>query len=121
MRRVLMTILAAVLAQIGASCTNDSNIETKITQESDVSTSVPRPVMPNVVCTGLQDAQDLIQDQGVFFSRSEDASGQDRRQIVDANWTVIEQNVPPGERFDEGDVVLKVLKIDEVAARGLCS
>lgn len=121
MRRVIITVLAAVLTQVGASCTNDSSIETNITQASDVSTSVPRPVMTNVVCMGLQEAQDLIQDQGVFFSRSEDASGQKRSQIIDSNWTVVDQNIAPGQRFDEGDVVLKVLKIDEVTARGLCN
>jgi len=76
--------------------------------------------MPDVVCMDLQSAQNLIQDQGVFFSRSEDAAGEGRSQIVDANWIVIEQNVTPGERFDEGDVVLKVLKEDEAASRGLC-
>jgi hypothetical protein len=76
--------------------------------------------MPDVVCMNLQLAQDLIQDQGVFYSRSEDATGEGRNQIVDANWIVIEQNIMPGERFDEGDVVLKVLKEDEAASRGLC-
>ena len=89
--------------------------------DPEPSTSVPRPEMPNVVCMTLQDAQDLIQDQGVFFSKSEDASGQDRKQLVDSNWVVIEQNLPPGTRFSEGDAVLKVLKIDEAIAKGLCS
>ena len=120
MRRLLLTAIVAVLTQVCTGCTNDSTIEPNITRASDVSTSVPRPVMPNVVCMGLQEAQDLIQDQGVFFSRSEDASGQKRSQIIDSNWTVVDQNIAPGQRFDEGDVVLKVLKIDEVAARGLC-
>lgn len=121
MRRLQITAVVAVLTQIFTGCTSDSSIETNFTQESDVSTSVPRPVMPNVVCMGLQEAQDLIQDQGVFFSRSEDASGQKRSQIIDSNWTVVGQNIAPGQRIDEGDVVLKVLKIDEVTARGLCN
>jgi len=120
MRRLLLTAIVAVLTQVCTGCTNDSTIEPNITQASDVSTSVPRPVMPNVVCMGLQDAQDLIQDQGVFFSRSEDASGQDRRQILDANWTVVDQNIPPGERIDEGDVVLQVLKKEEAQSQGIC-
>lgn len=85
-----------------------------------MSTSVPRPLMPDVLCLTLQDAQNRIQDEGVFFSRSEDASGENRKQVYDANWIVIEQNVAPGERIDEGDVVLKVLKRDEVTSRGLC-
>jgi len=76
--------------------------------------------MPEVLCLTLQDAQDLIQDQGVYYSRSEDASGENRNQVYDANWIVIEQNILPGQPIDEGDVVLKVLKRDEVVSRGLC-
>ena len=52
--------------------------------------------------------------------RSEDASGQDRRQILDANWTVVDQNIAPGERIDEGDVVLQVLKKEEAQSQGIC-
>lgn len=76
--------------------------------------------MPNVLCLTLQDAQDLIQDQGVYYSRSEDASGKKRNQVFDANWIVIEQNIAPGQPIDEGNVLLKVLKTDEVVSRGLC-
>ena len=85
-----------------------------------VSTSVPRPLMPNVICLNLQEAQDLIQDQGVFFSRSKDASGLGRNQFVDSHWVVIEQNIKAGEPFSEGDAVLGVLKADEAKSEGLC-
>ena len=87
---------------------------------NEASTSVPRPLMPNVICLTLQKAQDLIQDQGVFLSRSEDATGQNRNQLVDSNWIVIEQNLKPGEQFSEGDAVLQVLKEVEAKDRGLC-
>ena len=76
--------------------------------------------MPNVICLTLQMAQNLIQDQGVFLSYSQDATGQNRNQLVDSNWIVIEQNLRPGEQFSEGDAVLQVLKTDEAKDRGLC-
>ena len=37
------------------------------------------------MCMNLQDAQDLIQEQGVFLSRSQDATGGGRSQVIDSN------------------------------------
>jgi hypothetical protein len=71
-------------------------------------------------CPPTINAQDLIQDQGVFYSRSEDASGLGRNQIVDSNWIVIEQNLKPGEPFTEGDALLSVIKVEEAENQGLC-
>jgi beta-lactam-binding protein with PASTA domain len=61
----------------------------------------------------LQDAQDLIQESGVFFSRSEDASGEGRSQMVDSNWVVVSQTPEPGATITEGEAVLSVVKIGE--------
>lgn len=72
-------------------------------------------VMPAVVCMNLQAAQDLIQEQGVFFSRSHDATGQGRRQISDRNWIVVEQSPAPGTPISEGDADLGAVKIGEPA------
>jgi hypothetical protein len=70
--------------------------------------------MPDVVCMNLQDAQDLIQEvTGVFFSRSRDATGEERRQIRDRNWIVVSQEPEPGASIGEGDAVLSVVKTDE--------
>lgn len=77
--------------------------------------------MPNVVCMTLQQAQDTIQDQGVFYSKSEDASGQGRRQVIDSNWIVIAQNITPGSPIDEGQVILRVLKDDELEQSTECT
>ncbi|MCR8899944.1 PASTA domain-containing protein [Gordonia sp. GONU] len=70
-------------------------------------------IMPNVVCMNLQDAQNAIQEAGVFFSRSEDATGRNRSQMVDRNWLVVGQTPSPGTPFDEGDAVLSAVKIGE--------
>jgi beta-lactam-binding protein with PASTA domain len=69
--------------------------------------------MPDVMCMNLQDAQDLIQEQGVFLSLSQDATGQDRMQVLDSNWQVVGQLPAPGTPIDEGDAMLDVVKYGE--------
>jgi len=70
-------------------------------------------LMPNVVCMNLQEAQDEIQDHGVFFSRSKDASGRNRSQFLDRNWVVVKQSPAPGKKIGEGDAMLSAVKIGE--------
>lgn len=70
-------------------------------------------IMPNIVCMNLQAAQNIIQEAGVFYSRSEDATGKDRAQIVDRNWVVVAQSPAPGTPIGEGDAVLSVVKYGE--------
>lgn len=69
--------------------------------------------MPDVVCMNLQDAQNTIQAAGVFFSRSTDATGEGRAQIMDRNWTVVRQEPAPGTLIGEGDANLYVVKEGE--------
>ncbi|HEX2133460.1 MAG TPA: PASTA domain-containing protein [Actinophytocola sp.] len=70
-----------------------------------IATPTPAPAapeqwpMPDVVGLSLQDAQDTIQATtggAVFYSGSHDLGGEDRNQVLDANWQVCTQNVPPG-------------------------
>jgi hypothetical protein len=70
-------------------------------------------LMPQVVCMNLQDAQNEIQDHGVFFSRSEDATGRGRNQIIDRNWQVVGQSPDAGVPIGEGDATLSVVKYGE--------
>ena len=76
-------------------------------------------LMPNVVCMNLQEAQDAIQDHGVFYSRSKDASGKNRSQLIDRNWIVIKQSPAPGKLIAEGDAILSAVKIGE-STGGIC-
>ncbi|MGZ4575853.1 MAG: hypothetical protein ACXVXY_12815 [Mycobacteriaceae bacterium] len=84
-----------------------------------VAAQVPPPVgqvrvpMPNVVCKNLQVAQDTIQAAGVFYSRSTDATGAGRMQVLDRNWVVVGQTPAPGVLIGEGDAVLSVVKLTE--------
>ena len=75
--------------------------------------AAPPAVMPDVVCMNLQDAQDLIQEAGVFFSDSFDATGQGRMQVVDSNWVVVSQDPAPGTPIGEGDANLGAVKYGE--------
>jgi len=70
-------------------------------------------LMPDVICMNLQDAQDEIQDHGVFLSGSVDATGQGRNQIIDSNWVVVDQSPPAGSPIGEGDAELSVVKHGE--------
>ncbi|HEY9314301.1 PASTA domain-containing protein [Williamsia sp.] len=72
-------------------------------------------IMPAVVCMNLQAAQNLIQENGVFFSRSDDASGEGRSQIIDSNWVVVGQTPEAGTPITEGEPVLSVVKIGETS------
>jgi hypothetical protein len=75
-------------------------------------------LMPDLMCMSLQEAQNEIQDHGVFFSRSEDATGQGRMQIVDSNWQVVGQNPAAGTPIGEFEAVLFVVKFGEPSPCG---
>ncbi|MBB5912609.1 hypothetical protein BJY24_001476 [Nocardia transvalensis] len=61
----------------------------------------------------LQDAQNTIQAAGVFLSRSRDATGAGRKQVLDRNWIVVAQTPTPGTPVGEGEAVLSVVKYGE--------
>jgi hypothetical protein len=65
-------------------------------------TSSGQWVMPNLVGSTLQAAQDQIQKltgDPLFLALSHDATGQGRRQVLDENWKVCAQNIAPGTQF----------------------
>lgn len=107
------------------SSTTSTTVATTTTTEAPTTTEPPPErnllggddpedrLMPDVVCFDLQAAQDEVQDHGVFFSRSEDASGDGRRQLWDRNWVVVDQDPAPGTPIGEGDAIFYVLKDDE--------
>ena len=71
--------------------------------------------MPDFVGLDLQTAQNLVQDNGVFLSVSHDLLGS-RNQMVDSNWVVCTQNVPPGQQVAtdaEGQIDFGVVKREE--------
>jgi hypothetical protein len=77
-------------------------------------------IMPDVVCLDLQTAQDTIQQAGVFFSRSHDATGRDRMQLLDSNWQVVAQTPAPGTPIGELEAELDVVKYGEPSPVDAC-
>lgn len=97
-----------------AATTTVEVVPPAVTTPVATTTLVPVTVpMPDVVCQNLQDAQDAIQAAGVFYSRSDDATGANRVQILDRDWVVVSQVPDPGVAIGEGDAVLSVVKITE--------
>jgi hypothetical protein len=68
-----------------------------------IATEGPRHwTMPDLVGENLQDAQNAIQqltDFEIPITTSHDATGAGREQLLDRNWKVCSQNVPPGEQL----------------------
>jgi hypothetical protein len=73
--------------------------------------------MPDLVGTGLQEAQDAIQgltDFAIPITTSHDATGKDRSQVMDRNWKVCDQSVPPGTTITPGSAIdFGAVKLDE--------
>jgi hypothetical protein len=127
-----ISLLLVVLIAFGASCSSAKDpvaaetapTQTEIPPPTDTAsvaeeTTLPEEtqssaiLMPDVVCMNLQKAQDTIQEAGVFFSRSFDATGRGRRQILDRNWIVVSQTPDAGEPIEEGDAKLGAVKKGE--------
>ena len=70
-------------------------------------------IMPDVVCMNLQAAQNKIQENGVFYSDSFDATGEGRMQINDSNWIVVSQTPSAGSPITEGSANLGAVKEGE--------
>jgi len=102
----------AALAAVATSCAPSQLGSTPApgaTTAPGHTTTTARPVehwaMPNLVGSGLQDAQDAIQKltgNVVFFTSSHDVSGQGRHQILDRNWKVCDQNIVAGQQIQVG-------------------
>lgn len=88
--------------------------------EQEVEPAGPRVefVMPDFTTRNLQDAQDEVQELGVFFSLSHDLRGT-RSQVLDTNWQVCTQTPAPGTPVTgdaadwEGKISFGVVKLTE--------
>ena len=108
---VAAIIVLGLVFEITADPTEEGD---RIPTPTDESTTRATPaLMPKVVCMSLTDAQDDIQTTGVFFSRSFDATGQDRSQVRDSNWLVVSQDPAPGVPITGGSSNLGAVKYGE--------
>ncbi|WP_211288868.1 hypothetical protein [Actinophytocola xinjiangensis] len=118
-----VAVVVAVSGCGGASRADQDEVATPVeTRESPAAPAGEQPaqqwVMPNLVGAVLQDAQDQIQGltgSAIHFTGSHDLGGQDRNQVLDANWQVCTQNIAPGAALTPGSRVdFGVVKLDEV-------
>jgi hypothetical protein len=69
--------------------------------------------LPNLVGQDLQAAQDTAQAAGFYVLDDQDASGQNRLQVMDRNWTVCSQEPEAGTHPTDTKVVLFAVKDTE--------
>jgi len=110
---VALLIFGLVVSGRNANPASGAGVNAAPTAHAPAAPEAGASVMPSVLCMNLQDAQNKIQDAGVFYSRSKDATGKGRHQILDRNWVVVAQSPAPGTPIGEGDAVLSVVKNGE--------
>ncbi|MFI0369533.1 PASTA domain-containing protein [Actinomadura sp. 1N219] len=69
------------------------------------STAPERVKVPRVVGMNHQDAQNRMQDAGLFKLAEVDATGQDRLLLWDRNWVVVKQRPGAGTRVTENATI----------------
>ncbi len=121
-RRVPMLALLTVL--IVSGCGSPAQPSTAPTASSSTTApAVGEPsaqaswTMPSLVGSNLQEAQNAIQKltgNAIFVTRSHDASGANRSQVLDRNWKVCSQNIPVGTSIDKSTKIdFGAVKLDE--------
>jgi hypothetical protein len=114
MRKLSVLAVTALSSVVLVACGSSSKSSSSAATAAPASTSF---VMPNEVGKDLQAAQDDIQrvsGNPLFITHSHDATGQERHQILDRNWTVCSQNVAPGTQVqDTTNITFNVVKLDE--------
>ena len=70
--------------------------------------------MPDVVGMQLDEARNLLREEGAVLIDRQDATGQERTVLLGKNWTVCEQTPEAGEETSKiGSVVLFAVKTNE--------
>ncbi|MFI6279642.1 PASTA domain-containing protein [Streptomyces sp. NPDC050988] len=97
------------------SQTSDTKQDNDATKE-DAPAAEQKPetaALPDVVGQDLQAAQDEAQAAGFYALDDQDASGQNRLQVLDRNWTVCSQEPAAGTHPTDTSVVLYAVKDTE--------
>jgi beta-lactam-binding protein with PASTA domain len=115
---VLKFVVGVALATVATSCAPQNQpAGTTITPGTTTSSFVQHWAMPNLVGSGLQDAQDAIQKltgNKIFFTGSHDAGGRGRHQVLDRDWKVCDQNIAAGAQIQAGvKIDFGVVKLSE--------
>jgi beta-lactam-binding protein with PASTA domain len=69
-----------------------------------------RVTVPDGVGQNYQTAQDLWRGAGLIVLPAEDASGEDRLMVLDANWVVLAQDPGAGSKVPAGSTIRATVK-----------
>ena len=76
--------------------------------------------MPDVVGMQLDEARNLLREEGAVLIDRQDATGQERTVLLGKNWTVCEQTPEAGEEASKiGSVVLFAVKTNETCPESI--
>ncbi|WP_173071087.1 PASTA domain-containing protein [Phytohabitans houttuyneae] len=107
----------------GAQVDRGTAITLTVSKPSDMRqpTAPSHGVIPDVVCSDLQAAQDALQSAGFSNLNSQDGTGQGRSQVIDRNWVVTDQSATPGSTPPSSTrIVLTVVKYGEPTGDSGC-
>jgi hypothetical protein len=110
LKYVVGAALVAVVAGCGVNPTPAPGAPPPVTTTTAATGTSTSPAihhwtMPNMVGSGLQDAQDTIQKltgNEIFFTGSHDVGGRGRHQVLDRDWKVCDQNIAAGQQIQAG-------------------
>lgn len=100
-----------------------TEVKLKVRRPTDTSSTpkATKGTVPDVVCANLQDAQDTLRGDDFYNLGSTDGTGNGRMQILDRDWLVIKQSVPPGSKPGLlKRIVLTVVKYGESTGSSGC-
>ncbi|MGW1718986.1 PASTA domain-containing protein [Streptomyces sp. NPDC002156] len=83
------------------------------TSDSAADAGSEKATLPDLVGQDLQAAQDEAQAAGFYALDDQDASGQNRLQVLDRNWVVCSQEPAAGTHPTDTPVILYAVKDDE--------
>ncbi|WP_306963818.1 PASTA domain-containing protein [Streptomyces afghaniensis] len=89
--------------------TTEAPRETETTTE----TAAEQGNLPDLTGKSLQEAQDTAQANGFYVLTSDDATGRNRLQVLDRNWTVCSQTPAPGQHPTDVTVNFSVVRLGE--------
>ncbi len=105
----ILVLLAVGLGACGSSTTQQADHSLPVSvpaKPSPATASGTTWTIPDLVGSDLQNAQNKIQSLtnfSIIITTSHDATGAGRHQVLDRNWKVCSQNIPPGGLFTSPD------------------
>lgn len=102
----ILVLLAVGLGACGSSTTQQADDSLPVAAPAKLppaTASGTTWTIPDLVGADLQNAQNKIQSLtnfSIIITTSHDATGAGRHQVLDRNWKVCSQNIPPGSTID---------------------